>query len=179
VEVDYVIAGQTLEELEANIARRLGELVEDVGAFALKPGFAAGLAASIERFNGFAQAGVDEDFGRGNMSNQHYDPPPRPGLPNGSLAPFRDQGPYYAMILGAATLDTKCGPKIDTEGRVLRAGGEPIPGLYGAGNCIASPAGAAYWGGGSTLGPALVYGTLAGDAVAREPAREIAGDAVA
>jgi succinate dehydrogenase/fumarate reductase flavoprotein subunit len=179
VEVDYVIEGETLEQLEANIARRLTELVADVGEFALKDGFAAGLAASIVRFNGFAEAGVDEDFGRGNMSNQHYDPPPRPGLPNGSLAPFRDAGPYYAMILGAATLDTKCGPKIDTQGRVLRAGGAPIPGLYGAGNCIASPAGAAYWGGGSTLGPAIVYGTLAGEAVAREPAREIAGGALA
>lgn len=179
VEVDYVIKGETLEELEANIARRLSDLREDVAGFTLNDDFAAGLGAAIERFNGFATAGVDADFGRGNMSNQHYDPPPRAGLPNGSMAPLRAVGPYYAMILGAATLDTKCGPKIDTQGRVLRADGTPIPGLYGAGNCIASPAGAAYWGGGSTLGPAIVYGTLAGVAVAQEAAREVVGQAVA
>jgi succinate dehydrogenase/fumarate reductase flavoprotein subunit len=75
------------------------------------------------------------------------------------------------MVLGAATLDTKGGPKIDPDCRVLRPGDEPIPGLYGAGNCIASPAGQAYWGGGSTLGPALVLGYLAGRNVAREPER--------
>jgi 3-oxosteroid 1-dehydrogenase len=179
VEADYVIRGETLGELEANIAQRLADISEDVDGFTLNEGFATGLRAAMGRYSEQAARGVDEDFGRGNLSNQHYDPPPREGLSNGSLAPIREEGPYYAMIMGAATLDTKCGPKIDAKGRVLKAGGRPIPGLYGAGNCIASPAGAAYWGGGSTLGPALVYGTLAGTAVAQEPVREVAGEAVA
>jgi 3-oxosteroid 1-dehydrogenase len=89
------------------------------------------------------------------------------------MAPLSEEGPYYAMILGGATLDTKGGPKVDTSARVLRPGGEPIPGLFGAGNCIASPAAEAYWGGGSTLGPAIVLGYLAGNSVAAAPIRSI------
>jgi 3-oxosteroid 1-dehydrogenase len=59
-------------------------------------------------------------------------------------------------------MDTKGGPRIDPDGHVLRPGGDPIPGLFGAGNCISSPTGEAYWGGGSTLGPALTFGLIAG-----------------
>jgi 3-oxosteroid 1-dehydrogenase len=172
VEEPYVIKGATLAELTENIGKRLEVLEQDVDGFALRSDFLEGLEATIERYKGFAEAGVDEDFGRGNLSNQHYSEPPRPGAKNNTMAPFRDEGPYYAMILGAATLDTKGGPKIDTGARVLTPDGDPIPGLYGAGNCIASPAAAAYWGGGSTLGPALVYGYVAGKNAAQEPVRK-------
>jgi succinate dehydrogenase/fumarate reductase flavoprotein subunit len=44
--------------------------------------------------------------------------------------------------------------------------GEPIPGLYAAGNTAASPFGLAYPGAGGTLGPALVFGVRAGEAAA-------------
>jgi 3-oxosteroid 1-dehydrogenase len=175
VQEDYVISGATFEELADNIAARLEQLGEEVDGFTLRPDFVDGLRATLELFARFAESGVDEDFGRGNRSNRWYSEPLRPGAQNNTLAPFRSEGPYYAMVLGAATLDTKGGPKIDAQGRVLRPGGEPIPGLYGAGNCIASPAGQAYWGGGSTLGPALVVGYLAGRNVAQEPARTPAG----
>jgi succinate dehydrogenase/fumarate reductase flavoprotein subunit len=173
VDEPYVIKAATLEELEQSIADRLEMLADDVDGFRLRPEFLEGLEATIERYNGFAQTGVDEDFGRGNLSNQQYGEPARgPDQKNNTLAAFRADGPYYAMILGAATLDTKGGPKIDTKARVLKSDGEPVPRLYGAGNCIASPAGAAYWGGGSTLGPALVYGYLAGTNVAQEASRD-------
>jgi 3-oxosteroid 1-dehydrogenase len=167
----YVIKASTIEELTTAIAGRLADLAKGVDGITLASDFARGLAGTIERYNGFALAGVDEDFGRGNRSNQRYDPPARPGMKNNTMAPFAADGPYYAMILGAATLDTKGGPMIDTHARVLRPGGEPIPGLYGAGNCIASPAAEAYWGGGSTLGPAIVFGYVAGSEVAKNPAR--------
>jgi 3-oxosteroid 1-dehydrogenase len=61
---------------------------------------------------------------------------------------------------------------------VLGTDGAPIPGLYGAGNCIGSPTGEAYWGGGSTLGPAMFHGYLAGKNVVNEPARGLAESAV-
>jgi predicted oxidoreductase len=51
---------------------------------------------------------------------------------------------------------------IGTDARVLRPDGSPIPGLFGAGNCIASPAGQGYWGAGGTLGPAITFGFIAG-----------------
>jgi succinate dehydrogenase/fumarate reductase flavoprotein subunit len=44
--------------------------------------------------------------------------------------------------------------------------GEPIPGLYAAGNTAASPFGLAYPAAGGTLGPALVFGVRAGEAAA-------------
>ncbi len=66
-----------------------------------------------------------------------------------------------AVILAAGTLDTHGGPKINARAQVVDTSGKPIPGLYGAGNCIGFPAGQAYWGLGSTLGPALTFAYIA------------------
>ncbi|MBM3676387.1 MAG: FAD-binding protein, partial [Actinobacteria bacterium] len=88
-------------------------------------------------------------------------PRPEPA-PNPTMHPFRGEGPYFAVVLVPGTLDTKGGPEIDPEARVVGLDGEPIPGLYGAGNCVASPAGQAYWAGGTTLGLAVTFGWIAG-----------------
>jgi 3-oxosteroid 1-dehydrogenase len=171
-EAPHVIEGATLEELADNLAARLERLSEHTDGFRLEPGFADGLKASVERFNRFAAQGKDEDFQRGeSITDLNFAPPPRPeNDKNPTMFPLADRGPYYAVILGATMLDTKGGPRINTKGQIIKADGTPIPGLYGAGNCIASPAGEAYWGGGGTLGPALTFGYVAGVNVAREPA---------
>ncbi|GIU93467.1 MAG: fumarate reductase [Acidimicrobiia bacterium] len=158
----YVIKAGSLEGLADELGRRLQRLEPLTGGLRLDPAFLPNLFATIERFNRFARSGVDPDFRRGETPiEQRWAGPPRPGAPSASIYPLAEQGPYYCVILGPGALDTKGGPVTDHHGRVLGVGGHPIPGLYGAGNCVASPAGQAYWGPGGTIGPAVTFGALA------------------
>jgi predicted oxidoreductase len=84
--------------------------------------------------------------------------------------PIAPQGPYYAALIVAGTLDTKGGPKTDVDGRILGIDDKPIPGLYGVGNCVAAGSGAAYWAGGGTLGPILTFSYRTAQAVVRDNA---------
>jgi hypothetical protein len=169
----YMIRGATLGELAAQLDRRLQTLTRHTEGFGLRPGFAESLEATIERFNGLAAEGRDTEFHRGETIHElDWNRPGRDGgAPNPTMHPFSADGPYYAVILAAATLDTNGGPRINPRAQILRRGGEPIPRLYGSGNCIASPAGAAYWSGGSTIGPAMTFGYIAGTNVAHQPRR--------
>jgi 3-oxosteroid 1-dehydrogenase len=160
---DYVLVGQTLEGLTEKLSARLSQLADRTDGFALAPDFLENLKASIARFNGFAETGVDEDFGRGATWPQRYFSVSyrEDAKENFTMYPIAKTGPYYAIVLGASCLGTKGGPKINARSEVLRPDGTPIPHLYGAGNCIGSPTAEAYWGGGSTLGPAMLHGYLA------------------
>jgi succinate dehydrogenase/fumarate reductase flavoprotein subunit len=170
---DYVITADNWKDLAAAIEARLSKLRAVTGGFTLDRGFAYGLAQTVARFNELARAGVDTDFHRGETPlEKAWGAPARSGLPSGAMHPFLDQGPYYAVLLGPGALDTKGGPVIDELGQVLRFDGAPVPGLYGAGNCVASPAGQAYWGPGGTIGPALVFGHIAGTSAASSAPRE-------
>jgi succinate dehydrogenase/fumarate reductase flavoprotein subunit len=168
---DFVISAPTFEALAGEIAQRLEKLAPWTGGFQLDPGFAAGLAATVERFDAMAEAGRDVDFHRGETPiEEAWAGPPRLGAATATMHRFATEGPYHCVIVGAGALDTKGGPVIDSAARVLTPSGEPIAGLYGAGNCIASPAGQAYWGAGGTIGLALTYGFIAGREAAAAPA---------
>ena len=84
-----------------------------------------------------------------------------PGRTNPTMYPISDEGPYYAALLTGGNLDTKGGPATNPDGQVLDDPGEPIPGLYGVGNCVASASARAYWAGGATLGPIMAFAYLA------------------
>ncbi|MDD9876174.1 MAG: FAD-dependent oxidoreductase [Magnetovibrio sp.] len=127
----------------------------------------AGLAATAERFSGFARAGVDEDFGRGASiwdKNRGGDPAHTPNPTLGTI----EQPPFYAMPFKASFLGTKGGARTDARARALRPDGTPIPGLYAAGNAMANCFGSKGVGAGTTLGPCLTWGYIAGcDAAGR------------
>ena len=117
------------------------------------------LAATVTRFNGFAQVGRDEDFHRGDSAYDRYYGDPR-RRPNPNLAPL-DTPPFYAVKIVPGDLGTKGGLRTDERARVLHADGTPIPGLYAAGNTSALVMGRTYAGPGATLGPAMTFGYLA------------------
>jgi len=178
VEAPYIISGNNFEELSKNIDSRLEILSGHTGGFRLDSNFSENLKKTVTRFNEFAQSGKDIDFHRGDYN---YDrewttfPPTVPGdewppkdSKNYTMFPLSSNGPYYAIILGAGTLDTNGGPVINERAQVLDTENKPIAGLFGAGNCIASPTANAYWGAGSTIGPALTYGYIAGLNAAKE-----------
>jgi glycine/D-amino acid oxidase-like deaminating enzyme len=178
----------TLPELVAGIETRL-QKYPDTAAFGLASDFASGLARTLDTFNGYAKTGKDLDFKRGESAidvwwhafclafhggvgtkdciSANVDASGNP-YPNVTMRPL--EAPYYAVLLSSGLQDTKGGPAIDELGRILNEDEEPVPGLYGAGNCIASPAGAGYWGAGGTLGPATVFGHIAGRHAAKRRA---------
>jgi len=141
--------GATLDELAGRI---------DVPADALK--------ATVERFNGFATSGVDEDFHRGESAYDKYYSD-HTVKPNPSLHVI-DEAPFYAVKIVPGDLGTKGGLVTDENARVLRADGSVIPGLYASGNVSSAVMGNTYAGPGATIGPALVFGYLAALEIAAE-----------
>jgi 3-oxosteroid 1-dehydrogenase len=99
---------------------------------------------------------VDEDFHRGERAVQlmfNGAVKEEGGRRNPTMYPISASGPYYAALVTGGTLDTKGGPKTNTNGQILDDTDQPIPGLYGVGNCVASASGPAYWAGGATPRP--------------------------
>src|SRR5690349_21759174 len=171
----HVLRGDTLEELGAAVRDRLAKYAGVTGGLELTDDWAANLGASIARFNELAVTGVDEDFGRGERAVQQLfngDVKEEPGRTNPTMWPLADSGPYYATLVTGGTLDTKGGPKATPDGQVVDDMDRPIPGLYGVGNCVASPSARAYWAGGATLGPIIAFAYRAANAAHREPVRE-------
>jgi 3-oxosteroid 1-dehydrogenase len=90
-------------------------------------------------------------------------------LPNPCLAPL-EKAPFFAVRIRPGALGTAGGLKTDLDGRVLTPAGEPIPGLYAAGNCSATVFRDAYPGGGATLGSAVTRGFAAAEHVVEKAA---------
>ncbi len=162
----HVMSAATLDELAATVQKKLATIAGNTGGFTLHHDFSEQLKNTIRQFNQAATTGVDRNFSRGAQPIDqffHFFGPGVPvnSYPNATMHPIADTGPYYAVIMAAGTLDTKGGPRINQHAQVLDTEGNPIPGLYGAGNCIASFSGPAYWAGGATLGPALTFGSIA------------------
>lgn len=135
-------------------AATLSELAEQIDVPA------TALSESVDLFNGYARTGDDLDFQRGASAYDRYYADPS-NKPNPSLGELR-KAPFYAFRIVPGDLGTKGGLKTDGRARVLRTDGSVIAGLYAAGNASASVMGRSYAGNGSTLGPAMTFGFIAG-----------------
>ena len=142
MESGVIVKADTLEEL----ATKAGLPVDE-------------LKATVERFNGFARSGTDEDFHRGESAYDRYygDPTNKPNPNLGEIT----HAPYYAAKMVPGDLGTKGGIRTDVHARALRDDGSVIEGLYAAGNVSAPVMGHTYPGPGGTIGPAMTFGYLA------------------
>ena len=136
---------------------RRGDTLE---ALALECGMdPARLRASVERFNGFARAGRDEDFQRGESAYDRWlgDALHQPSPALGAL----EQAPYFAIQVYPGDVSTFGGLVTDVHARVLRADGSAIPGLYATGTSSASVMGPVEAAGGGSLGPTFTWAWVA------------------
>jgi 3-oxosteroid 1-dehydrogenase len=132
---------------------------DDLAGLAQAAGVDAdGLVKTVARFNEFAAAGRDEDFGRGDSAYDRYYGDPR--LANPNLAPLA-RPPFYAAKIVPGDLGTKGGLRTDERARVLSEDGSVIEGLFAAGNASEAVMGRSYAGAGATIGPAMTFGYIA------------------
>jgi 3-oxosteroid 1-dehydrogenase len=149
-------ANVSIVETEKYLAAGLWHTADTLEELATKIGVPGpALTATVARFNAFAAAGVDEDFARG---GEAFDRAFSGGA--SPLVPI-DQPPFHAAAFGISDLGTKGGLRTDSAARVLDASGNPIPGLYAAGNTMAAPSGTAYPGGGNPIGTSMLFSHLA------------------
>ena len=133
---------------------------DSIAELAAKTGIdKSGLQRTIERFNGFCQAGVDTDFGRGSRAFDrcHGDPTVKPNPNLGAI----EQPPFYAVRMYPGDVGTAGGVVTDEHARVLREDGSVIEGLYATGNCTASVVGRCYPGAGASIGASFTFGYIA------------------
>ncbi|MBR9883328.1 MAG: FAD-dependent oxidoreductase [Oceanospirillales bacterium] len=149
-----------------------GYLIEanSVEALALKLGMKPeNLRASIDHMNAAAKTGVDSQFHRGETVYQRANGDAEHG-PNPTLGSI-EKAPFYAIELYPADIGTAKGLVSDANAQLMTAQGEPIEGLYAAGNDLNSIMGGTYPGPGITIGPGIVFGYIAAQhAIARSRA---------
>ena len=109
--IKFVEDNQRVDNKEVFKADTLEELAKLTG---MNP---ETFVAGVERYNGFCQNGKDEDMGQTTL------------IPIG-------EGPYYAFNIKTITMGTIGGVKTDSANCVVNKDGQPIAGLYAAGEII-------------------------------------------
>ena len=129
---------------------------------------AAGLRATVQRYNQQARAGRDEDFAKGETPYNRMQGDAASGHPNACMAPI-ERGPYYAVRVVPGSLGTFSGLRTNPHAQVLDTQEQTITGLYAVGNDMNSMMGGRYPSGGITLGPAMTFGFIAAHHAAGVP----------
>ena len=117
------------------------------------------LRDTVERFNGFARRGRDEDFHRGDhvysrwLGDSLDDASPTLGA--------IEKSPFFAIPVYPGDVSTFGGILTDEHARALRNDGTVIPGLYATGTSTASVMGYIAPGAGGSIGPSFTWGFVA------------------
>ncbi len=142
--------------LRSGYVRIGGTLRELAAACGIDP---EGLEKTVTAFNAHATKGEDPEFHRGSDAYQRFNGAPG-HKPNPCVAPLATP-PFYAVRVVPGELGTFAGIATNANAQVVDKDGEPIPGLYAAGNDAASVMGGTYPGAGITIGPAMTFGFIA------------------
>ena len=128
----YLVKGDTLDDLAA--------------AMEFDANATSALKSTVETWSSYVAAGEDPDFSRDI------------GTPLTDLS----SGPYYAVNVGPGIHHCMGGVKINTEAQVISTDGNPIPGLYAAGEVTGGVHGANRLGG-NAVADIVVFGRIAGE----------------
>jgi hypothetical protein len=112
------------------------------------------LSATVARWNGFCDAGVDSDFGRKNRS----------GMTPTKLEKIQ-KPPFYAIEIWPGGFSTCGGPRKNAKGQVMGVDGNPIKRLYEAGS-LGHTCGQVYSMSGANYCEVFVWGRISGRNVA-------------
>ena len=142
--LNYYLRGKYLFSADSLVA-----LAQKVGIDASQ------LNKTVQRYNSFAESGVDPDFGKGSgvMNRFNGDPEVQPNPCLGKI----EQGPFYALPVIPMDCASSGGLAGDEFGRVLNDQNQPIEGLFACGNDLSSIFKGTYPGPGTTLGPGMVF----------------------
>ena len=133
-----VVTEGNIPSMEDLVERGIIAKCENAADLAAITGFDADvLQGTLDRWNGFAAAGEDRDFGRGVERDELGYPVDHP-LFNGitKIKPYELEMlefPLYVTQLRPTFLNTQGGPKRNINCQIVDVNDEPIPRLYGAG----------------------------------------------
>ncbi len=147
----YLIEGRTIRAL----AERIGVPADQ-------------LERTVAEFNANALHGRDPEFGRGGNAFDLMQGDPA-HAPNPNLGPLTDP-PFYAVELHPGDCSSILGLATSVDAEVLRGDGSPVAGLYAVGLDANSMMRGTYPGGGSSIGPGMVFGYRAAMRLASSPA---------
>jgi len=141
---------------------------------------AQGLVETVRKFNAYSEANDDPEFGRGKSPWGAYMSGDRFHKPNPNLGAF-GSGPYYAVELSrlAGSGIASAGIVVDEHSRAMGWDGEPIEGLYLAGNSVARLDTGALMQSGMSNARGMTQGWLAGRHAAGQPSDRLAKEALA
>jgi fumarate reductase flavoprotein subunit len=110
--------------------------------------------ATVKLYNDGVAAGVDAEFGRTGLGSGYGE---RPKI---------EVAPFYGFPCMTSVLATYCGLAVDRSMQLLNPFGEPIPGVFAAGEVVGGLHGENYMSG-SSLSKSAIFGIVAGESAAR------------